>query len=625
MPKTAPPPNLLRQKYGAEFQPLVDPVSKRPLCPLPDWKLEARMYLCSPDKAPSGWLGKAEHFRRMASIIFASPKAKNPFEWNPNAVEISERYFQEDFLGVAAHGSAAKTECIAVIAIGEFIADPANTGCLMTSTTLAESRGRVWGRVEYRWQDLCDYFGGEQNTPGELVSSSGLIRYRLGGRKDDTRGVKLVPGRESEVKEGIGRMKGFKARRLRLFADELSDLSHKLLEAAESNLFINPDFKMVGCFNPASHFDPAGVFAEPENGWGSVDVLQSSGWKTRRGYCIRFDGESSPNVVAGYEKWRGLLTKDKLEEARKNLGDNSPRFMEQYRGAWSETGHADGIYSEAEIIKYQGMAKVEVWDSTPTMAGGFDPSFVHGGDRSVLVAGKSGRAVCFGKILPCVEITAVEYLDDNLDTSKDKKEQVVERLKLACIKHKIDPKNLAMDATGGGDIFATLMSRDPFFGTGFMKVQFGGTRSTMTLTSRKEKFFNLASEIWYAGKPLLRMGQIKGLKPEIVREMTLRLYTEASGGKKQIKIEPKEDMKKRLNGRSCDTSDSTFLMIHVCRSRLGLVSAEASAKTVKSPQSEDPMAGMFSWGVKKKPKINQPDWALSEGSGWADNEESFSG
>lgn len=609
---------MLRYKYGVEFDPLIDPQSKRPICQIPDWKIEAKMYLCRPEKAPPGWLGKAEHFRRMISIIFASPLAKNPFEWNPNAVEVVDKYFEEDFLGVAGHGSSTKTETMAIIAIGEFVADPDNTGCLMTSTTLAESRGRIWGRVEYRWQDLCDYFGGEQNTPGELISSSGLIRYKLGGRKDDTRGIKLVPGRESEVKEGIGRMKGFKARRLRLFADELSDLSHKLLEAAESNLFINLDFKMVGGFNPASHFDPAGVFSEPEKGWGSVDVLTSKGWKTKRGYCIRFDGEQSPNVLAGREVWRGLLTKDKLDEARRNLGDNSPRFMEQYRGAWSETGHADGIYSEAEIIKYQGMAKVEVWDGLTTIAGGFDPSFVHGGDRSVLVIGKTGKGVCFDKMISCVEVQTVVYLDDNLDTTKDKKEQIIERLKANCIKYNLDPKNLAMDATGGGDPLATLMSCDPFFSNKFMKVQFGGAASGLELTAQREKFNNLASEIWYAGKPLLRCGQIRGLKPEIVREMTLRLYEQSSGSKKLIKIESKEDMKKRLNGRSPDNADPTFLLIHVCRSRLGLRCSEAVARSKKTPSPDSLVDDMFAWGVRKKKRPNQDEGYVPSGGGWAD-------
>jgi len=615
--------NLLRDKYGAIHAPLVDNTG-RAICPRPDWKIEADMLLCTEGKHPSGWLGKAEHLKRMANCLFGS--GKRPFQWNPNASRIVEEYFKCDFLAVAGHGSSSKTETMAVIAICEFMADPDNTGVLVSSTTLSEARGRIWGRIEYYWQDLCDYFGGEENTPGELVSSSGIIRYRLGKRKEDTRGIKLVPGKESEVKEGIGRMKGFKAGRMRFFADEMSDLSHKLLEAAESNLFLNPDFKMIGVFNPSSHFDPAGVFSEPVGGWDSINVMESDGWATTRGYCIRFDGERSPNVVAGREIWAGLLTAEKLDDRRKALGDNSPRFVEQYRGAWSTTGSSDSIYTEAEVIKYLGQKKVEVWMDNPVLAGGFDPSFTHGGDRAALVFIQCGMGVSFDKETRIGEVIDTVYLDDHLDTTQDKKEQIVARLIKECKAKGLDPRNLAIDATGGGDVLATLIARD--WSNEFIRVQFGGNASEMTLSKTnprtgKERYANMASELWYSGKELLRCGQLRGLTPGIIREMTKRLYTE-TGKPPKIKIESKDDMKSRINGKSPDVSDAFFLALHVCRLRLGLASLEKSPKRQPSPETS-PVDAMFAWGIKKKPKFNEPDYtAVEAGSGWSDDGASMS-
>jgi hypothetical protein len=621
---------LARFKYGEWWAPMCDPDTGKAICQQPDWMIERKCYLKgTPENHPADWLGKAEHFRRMITCIWASPVSKNPFQWNPNASRIVDAYFEHDYLAIAGHGSSSKSETIAITALAESVGDPVNTACLVTSTTIPEARGRIWGRIEYYYQDMCDYFEAlgqhlgfkdKLEPPIELVSSSAIIRFRLDNRKETDRGIKLVPGKESEVREGVGRMKGFKARRMRFFADELSDLSHKLLEAAESNLFINPDFKMVGCFNPASHFDPGGVFAEPIGGWNSIDVAASDGWRTKRGFCIRFDAEQSPNVLAGREIWRGLITREKLDEARKNLGDNSPRFIEQYRGMWALTGAADCIYSEAEVIKYLGMHKVTVWEGPTTIVAGFDPSFTHGGDRAALVIGKVGKAACFDVFRPCVEVQEVLYLDENLDTTSDKKELIISRLKDACLKHGVSAKNLAMDATGGGDVLATLMRRDPFFGNDFMRVQFGGEASDMIFEGRKcrDKFVNMASELWYAGKPLLRMGQIKGLKPSIVREMTLRLYTEQSQGKKRIKIDLKEDMKKRTNGRSPDTSDAFFLMLHVCRSRHGLANTETVkrvAPKLESVVKDDP----FGWGKPKKARINEPAY-VPGGGGWGDEE-----
>lgn len=553
-----------------------------------------------------GWLGKSEHFCRFLKILLAHDRCRIPFEINPNTRRIIDAYFKYDFTGIAGHGSSSKSESVAAIAIGEFMADPENTGVLVTSTTIPEARGRIWGRIEYLWQDVCALFGGEENTPGELVSSSAIIRFKMDGRKDDTKGIKLVPGRESEVKEGIGRMKGFKAPRMRFFADELSDLSHKLLDAAESNLFINRDFKMAAPFNPARHSDPAGVFSEPKNGWDSVDILNSDGWETKRGYCIRFDGETSPNVVAGYEKWKGLLTREKLQDRREKLGANSPRFMEQYRGAWSLTGHADCIYSEAEIERCMGMKKA-VWMDAPTLCAGFDPAWTHDGDRAPLVFLNVGMAKGFGdKVVLTAEVSSdypPEYLDDDIDTSRDRKELIVERLIASCKAKGILPKNVGLDATGGGDVLASWIATQ--WSNEILRVQFGGKASEKPVSKTNkqtadQRFANKVSEIWYVGRDLLKGGQLRGLTPTMVVEMTNRLYSE-TGKPPKIRIEPKKDMKARINGASPDLFDATCVALEVARQRLGL----SSTLGVVSGKPDQPQTDLDRF-FEVHPQMQQP-------------------
>lgn len=628
-----------REAYGVLFPPRT--VGKT-VMPYSLWEIERDFILGRNglhDKP--GFLGKVEHFKRLASILMGHKGMAKPFQWNPNALKILDAYFAHDFLAIAGHASSSKTETVAVIALTEFCIDPLNTGCLVASTTIPEARGRIWGRIEYYWnygvvefyELLSKQTGVTVHPPGELISSSALIRYKdfIKDIKDDTRGIKLLPGKESEIKEGIGRMKGFKAPRLRFYADEMSDLSHKLLDAAETNLFVGGnDFKMVGMFNPASHFDPAGVLAEPVDGWDSINVLEMDEWKTTRGWCLRFDGERSPNVVARQNIWDGLLTHEKLENRREVLGNNSTRFMEQYRGAWSATGHSDGIYSEAEIIKYRAQKKVDVWLARKTLCAGFDPAFSHGGDRAAVVFCNVGTASINSIGKPVIEVQDVVYLDEEIDTSQDKKELILSRLRKECQKRGLDPRNLGIDSTGGGDVLATLMSRDPYFGSSFLKVQFGSGGSDMEAfddheRTGKDRYYNMCSEIWYSGKPLLLEEQLRGLTPSIVREMTQRLYEE-SGKPPKIKVEPKEKLKARLNGKSCDTADAYFVALHVARQRLGLKSTAKTGKSTPASKPYDPYGHLRPTFGEKKRKSMEPvlpdkmagvgSWGYDAGQKW---------
>ncbi len=636
-----------RQLYGRWWEPHSLDLEGKIKIPRPDYLVEWACYmlhdqlslgvaipkLCESAKGDPelGLQTKAEHFRRYVSCILAHKGTSKPFTWNPNAILITDKYFEYDFISIAGHGSSSKTETVSAIALCEFLASPKTTKVIVSSTTLKEARGRIWGRIEHYWQEAEEFFrshaipGLRQGLPipGELVTSQGFIRMAMDGKKDDTKGIALAPGKESEVKEGIGRMKGFKASRMRVFLDEASDLSHKLLDAAETNLILAADFKLLATFNPASRFDVAGNLSEPKAGWDSVNVLESEGWITTRpkGYCIRFDGETSPNVIAGYDKYPGLLTKERLEERRIALGDNSTRFMEQYRGAWSTTGHADGIYSEAEIVKYLGMKKVEVWVGKPKMCAGFDPSFAHGGDRAALVILKTAEAITNALTKPVAEVVEVIYLDDNLDTTKDKKELILARLKKEMQAHGVPASNLAMDASGGGDPFATLMAQDPFFGTQFIRVRFGAKGSEIQAPGSggqkgKDRYDNMASELWYAGKAYLRCGQIKGLSGGLIREMTLRLYTEV-GKPPKIRIETKEDMKGRLQGRSPDSADAYFLALYAARVRCGFTCTEKVLAAAKQAgKSEHPLGNLIAWGQKKPQQMGEPVLASTEGAGW---------
>jgi hypothetical protein len=109
--------------------------------------------------------------------------------------------------------------------------------------------------------------------------------------------MQLIAGDRAKEKENIGKLIGAHNKRVILLADELTELSPALVDAARSNLVVNPYFQMIGAGNFASIYDPFGVNAEPAGGWGSV-TPDFDEWETKDGLCLRFDG-LSPGILLG--------------------------------------------------------------------------------------------------------------------------------------------------------------------------------------------------------------------------------------------------------------------------------------------------------------------------------------
>jgi hypothetical protein len=104
-----------------------------------------------------------------------------------------------------------------------------------------------------------------------------------------------------------------------------------------------------------------------------------------------------------------------------------------------------------------------------------------------------------------------------------------------------------------------------------LRVKFGEKPTTLPTSGvspvkAKEKITNRVTELWYVGVEFLRAGQLKGVNPDLARELTARKYSTASGGK--LVVEPKKDMKSRM-GKSPDLADAAFLLLDICRQRLG--------------------------------------------------------
>jgi hypothetical protein len=600
-------------------------------------QIEAMCFRCAcGDKGTIKWEGlksPAYHFRQYCEAVWNHPWSKKRFEWNPYSEKMLKAVMNHDYVAVASHTSLGKSHIAAILSNGLFLMRPDRTTVLTTSTNLKDSRGRVWGKIKDYWLQACATYGGEDNLPGKLVDSQGFIRSHImypgesEKRSSDISGIRMVAGDKNSEKDSIGKLIGFHNEYVVFIADEHPDLSPALLLAAKTNLSAGAHFKMLGLGNPKSRFDPFGEYCQPELGWEWL-TQDKFIWKTKiGGVCLRFDGSKSHNVVnrqvKGQEDYEGLLTYDTYKAAADEYGENSAYFYRMMRGYWSPTGDKEAVYNEEDFLKYKTRmdAKDMPWEEIPIPVAGCDPSYAHGGDKSIAWFGLCGYIRREdGKRLRVLVLTERIQLDEDVtNKSEAKPEQIAKLFIAACKARKVEPRNIAVDHTGGGGGFSTALSL--MWSNAFLKVQFQEKASEAPVSNTDsrpshEEYTNLRSEIWYSGCQFIRSGQWKLGTSEhtngLILDLTSALYKRVG---KRIQVQPKEEMKEKIK-RSPDDGDSALLVLHLCRQRLGMTSVEKAAKVERRQDVNLMDAGFDDLFRKGGRRIQSADLQHS-GPSWA--------
>lgn len=505
---------------------------------------------------------KQDWFKYIVNVYWG-PKANKEFVFHPWADEMLDAACDRNELGISGCASAGKTDFGAVWALVNWQAAPLETKVLVTSTSLKEARKRVWGSIR-------EYFlNAAVQLPGKLLDSIGQIRTADGKESlgSDKCGIELVACEQSQEKEAVARFIGIKQSRVIVVADELAELTQGILQAYRGNLVSNPYCQIIGMSNFKGTQDPFGLLTEPKLGWSSVNV-NTEKWETKHGgLCVRFDGSKSPNLAFDKDKWP-IYGRRTYEEHLK-LGENSIQFWRMCRSFLAPAGVADVIYSESELIAGRSMEPV-VWSEKKRIrVAALDPAFTSGGDQSPMVFGWLGWSLD-GKLVLAHEET-VPFREDV--TSKDPYDlQCVKRYKQECEARGIAPYHAAYDATGSGISFGTLLSQE--WSNQVLGVKFGGAPSDNYADSAgqsksaKDLYVNRVSELWYQGKEYVRAGQIRGLSQAIIEDLTARHYSTKKDGETKVLVEPKREMKERIN-RSPDHGDAFMILLELCRSRLG--------------------------------------------------------
>lgn len=615
------------ERYGIRWKPLHElmGVPAQVLMAMPqgmeakDWELiKSRWYtyhiernmllMDSMGRRPKQFITFRHHASIMSGLLWGNPDGLWHFEFNPNACDIIDRFYEHKWLGIAGCKSSSKTESIVWLSLMYYLIDPQNSKVLVGSKTIDTALGKIWASIDLAWRQASVFFGGESMMPGVMVLSKAYIYDKVMHRKC---GLEVIPGEQSSIKKSAEKLQGYKGAgwkgRLMFATDETATMSHAIINTAVANLTGNANFKGVGGFNPSDEYDASRPLAEPVDGFSSVTVNDSQ-WKTKLGWCLHFDGEKSPNVIAGRDAngkypWRGLYTRENLKEDTDFYIEKSAAYWQMVRGYWAPTGSDDCIYSAPEIRSYDAQSHA-VFLNNPIKVAACDPAFKHDGDQAYACAGLLGLvAGNHGKSIQCLQVTELQPLAEEADKGQSKDEQVAEAFREFCVSRGIPQSNTAFDGTGGGGPWGTILRLK--WGAGSLEVSFGGAPSDLplpetdilsdkerqqnnqTVRTAQDRYSNKVSEIWHVGKSFIRSGQWKGLPDELVSEMILRKYKDSGG---TVKVESKKEMKKRI-GRSPDKSDAAMVLVHLCRERFSLVPSE---KINPTPKKRKTLADEFS-------------------------------
>ncbi len=529
---------------------------------------------------------KEEAFWQIADILWNNNRHVPLCERHEWADQTIKACCSEEYVALGGSAGSGKSYTLAAFGIVQWLCAPAETLVLITSTSLTAARMRVWGAV-IKLLDAAD------GLPIKLRDSTGSAVYiSETGTLIETAGLKLIAAEKSQTRDAVGKLIGMHNERVIFIADELSELSEAIVQAGLSNMTQNPYFQLLAASNPNSRFDAFGIWAEPKVGWDNVDIQNDLSWRTKYGgLFIRFDAERSPNLEyeTGSEPYPYLPDRETIEEAKTNMGEKSRGYMRMYRAIFFDSDEAEGIYSEAELLASGALTKVELKDSIKIAA--LDPSFTNGGDRTILVFGEIGYDSSGQFVMQPTEIKQLN--DDATDKSTPRTFQIVKQIVEECKKRNIDPYDFALDATSGGGPFADVLASE--WSSDFLRVQFGGSASDRPVSASKripakQLFTNRVSEIWFAGKELIRCKQLRNIPNEVAKQMCLRQYDTVKGeyGLK-MRAEPKTEYKKRHN-HSPDEADAYFILLDLVRTRHSFLAVEpvkADAAVAKHRERRD--------------------------------------
>ena len=489
-----------------------------------------------------GGLGKFEHFKNVANMVWPD------LIWNPWLERQIESMCDHSWVSWTGCAASGKTFASSLYAMVWWLADPMHSSVILTSTTAKMIRKRAWANIQHLWRTSAGQF------PGNMVDSKTTLQAVKGADKEAIFAGAVLPGSTSKA---VATIQGIHSERRLAIVDEATDTPAAAFEATANLSKGCKEFQFLAIGNPHSTLDEHGRFSEPKAGWDSVGI-DTPEWETERGICVRFDGLKSPNVLAGKTKWEFLITQEQVDTSLKYEGENSPRYWKYSRGMWAPQGVVTTVLSEAMCHKYR-VREQHIFSTEAKMIAGLDPAF--GGDRCILRFAKYGDLETG---LMGIEFNEIITIQLNAQSDEPIHFQIARQVKEACLARGVEPRHLAVDATGEGGGLCDVLARE--WSPDICRVEFGGKPSNLPVSEEDkrpshEAYMNRVTELWFSVREWVIREQIRGMDHSTIVEFCQRMFDDQ---KRKIVVERKVEMKGRT-GQSPDLADAAALIVEMAR------------------------------------------------------------
>lgn len=529
-------------------------------------------------------LGLFEHFMNARKLIWPN---RYRHRWTDL---MYENFIENDVSILAGSASSQKTSHSVEFCLINYWARPDDTLVILSTTNMDKMDVGVWAELKMLWRqgrDRWEWLAGNVIDYKRAIATDDIEVTE----RDFRKGCICRPCYHSGRYVGLGVLAGIKQKHIFYVADELQFMA-SAFSASWPHLFSNGQVKIIGCGNfKHDPGDELSKTSEPDKGWNSMPEPQKTEvWSTRfmGGKCVNLVGTDSPNFDVPEtqpEPYPGLIGRKFARRIEHDHGVNSFEWYQLVKGVMRIAFAESRVITRQLCREHRALELVKWKNEKRTKVYGLDPSY-GGGDRCV------GMPLEFGLDVDDTLILKLwPYEVYRLDASKDTpiEYQIAEECKKQLDLKGIEPRNCFYDAGGKGTLGNAFSSI--FGGMCPVAVDSGARPTTRPvrqdlfiddkngnrrLKRCDEHYSKFVSEMWYSVRYVIEANQLRELTEDVMEEGCARIWYPVAGNK--IEVEPKvsstskdqkkrEDLKRRLNGKSPDLFDALVIGCEGARQR----------------------------------------------------------